>query len=446
MTEQQYKNIPIQTQIEDESDIHLIDLIYTIHKHRKFLIIFCLLVVVAVGVLSVLSPKTYEATAVVLPEEKENAGGAGELKAAFLEQFGLAGLGEATATPAEVFEAILKSRELAREVLRRYRFYYVEGVSEEKEEEFLDKFIEKVKVKKARNGPTISVTTMASNPFLAADLANTYVTELDRYNRNNTITAAQRLRQYIERRMKEAEKELEQAQDDLRKFQEKNKAISISKQAEATLAVLSELEAKRLALEVEKAAKQKFYKGPHMEIELLAAQMAAIRKNIDQLTYSEESKVPIEKEKGKVEFYIPLVRIPALNFEESQHLLKVKTKTGVVTMLNTQLEQAILDEARDMPTISVLDWANSLNKQIKPRFAFNIALSFIVAFFIGVFLIFATEFARRVKQDFQNTEKIDQIRESCNDSPVIITIKKGHIRVSQGEKTLAISESLKQDN
>ena len=68
--------------------------------------------VAAVAVISFLMPKTYEATAVVLPEEKESMSG-GELKAAFLEQFGLSGLGEGAATPAEVFEAILKSKELS---------------------------------------------------------------------------------------------------------------------------------------------------------------------------------------------------------------------------------------------------------------------------------------------------------------------------------------------
>ena len=132
MTKQQYTNVPIRMQQDEDSDIHLIDLIYPIYKRRKFLILFCLCVVAAIGVISVLMPKTYEATAVVLPEEKESMAG-GELKAAFLEQFGLVGLGEGAATPAEVFEAILKSKELAREVLKRYRYYYAAGISGEKE-------------------------------------------------------------------------------------------------------------------------------------------------------------------------------------------------------------------------------------------------------------------------------------------------------------------------
>ena len=67
---------------------------------------------------------------------------------------------------------------------------------------------------------------------------------------------------------------------------------------------------------MDKAAKEKFYKGPHIEIVDLTAQINAIQKNIDRLTYSQEEKVPIKKETGKVDFYIPLTKIPGLNYDE----------------------------------------------------------------------------------------------------------------------------------
>jgi uncharacterized protein involved in exopolysaccharide biosynthesis len=249
------------------------------------------------------------------------------------------------------------------------------------------------------------VSVQSHDPILAADLANTYIQELDKYNRTNTVSSAQRLRKYVEERLDAVNTELEQAQKDLRRFQEENKAISISKQAEATLKVLSELEAQRVAVEVQMAAKQKFYRGPHLEIEQLKAQMEAIQKNIDRLTYSKAPRVPVEEEKGKVEFYIPLTRIPALNFDESRLLLKVKAKTGVVTMLTTQLEQAKLDEARDMPTINVLDWAEPPERPIKPKLKLNILLSAVVSLFIGIFLVFLLEYTHRVGQDPETSPK-----------------------------------------
>ena len=393
----------------DEDEIRLIDLIYPIYKRRRFLILFCFVVVIAVAAITFTMPRTYEAIGVILPETKETGVGE-ELKAAFLEQFGVAGIMSSTGTPAEVFEAILKSQELAREVLNRYNYFRSNGVSRVHEHEAVKSFAASIKVSRSRKEPTLSVSVQDSSPHFAADIVNTYIIELDKYNRENALTSTKRLRRYIERRLEAAETELDEAQQDLRQFQEKHRAISISQQAEATLKVLSEMEAQRVALEVEKAAKEKFYTGPHIEIEQLKAQMEALQKNIDRLTYSEEEKVPVEREKGKVEFYIPLTRIPALNFDESKLLLKVKAKTGVVSMLTTQLEQARLEETKDMPTINVLDWARPPERPVKPKLKLNVILGFVVSLFIGIFLVFFLEFMERMDQDPETSSKWREIK------------------------------------
>ena len=387
----------------------MIPLIYPLYKHRKFLLCFCLIVVVAATGITYVMPKTYEATAVILPEAKETNMGK-ELKAAFLEQFGIAGIMSSAGTPAEVFEAMLKSRELARQVLRRYNYFDNRGVNHKGDEQVVKALTETIRVTRSRHEPTLSVSIQSSCPVFASDMANTYIIELDDYNRENTLTSTKRLRKYLEKRLEAADQELEDAQKDLRTFQEEHRAISISQQAEATLKVLSEMEAQRVALEVTKAAKEKFYTGPHIEIEQLKARMEALQKNIDRLTYSQEEKVPVEREKGKVEFYIPLTRIPALSFDESKLLLKVKAKINVVSMLITQLEQARLEETRDMPTINVLDWARPPKRPVKPNLRLNVILSFLVGLFFAVLMVFFLEFARRMTQDPETSSKWHEIK------------------------------------
>ena len=399
----------LQDQMDDE--INLIDLIYPIYKRRKFLIVFCLAITIAIGFVSILSSKTYEATAIILPESSDSSSGVGgELSAAFLEQFGVSGIGSSGTTSTEIFEAVLNSSELALDVLGRYNYFSVMGVKNRDANKTSRNFMDSVEITKSQDDPTISVSVQSDDPVLAADIANSYVKALDRYNLTNTFTSAQRLREYIEQRLEAADTELDQAQKELQEFQERNKAVSIEKQTEATLNVLADMEAQRVVLEVEKAAKEKFYKGPHREIEQLEAQMEALQKNIDRLTYSEEATVPIESEEGKVEFYIPLTRIPALNFDESRLQVKVKAKTGVITMLTTQLEQTKLDEAKDIPTINILEWAEPPEKPIKPKVKLNVVLGFIVSLFIGIFVIFLMEFAQRMDQDPETAPKWQEIK------------------------------------
>jgi uncharacterized protein involved in exopolysaccharide biosynthesis len=383
--------------IEDE--IKLVDLIYPIFKRRKFLVAFCIVSVVAVLIVSLLLKKTYEANAVLLLEVQQGSP-ASDLKAVFMEQFGITGLGGITGgSPSDAFLPVLKSKQVGMEVLKRINYFPLMGVGKIRVDRELAKFIGGIEVTKSKDTPTLSFTLSSDTPVLAADLANSYCVALDIFNLKDTTTSAGRLRKYVEERLEAANNELDKMQDELRKFQEKHHAISISRQAELTVTVLAELEAQRVALEVEMAAKEKFFSGPHPEIEQVKAKIEALQRNIDSLTYSKESVVPVEREKGKVEFYIPLTKIPGLNFEETKLLLQIKAKTGVVTMLTAQLEQAKLDEAKDMPTVNVLDWARPPVEPAKPKPLMNAAFSLFVSLFFGIFLIFVMEFLKRVDQD-----------------------------------------------
>ncbi len=394
----------------EDDEINLIDLIYPVYNRRKFLIKFCLIITILTGIISFFSEKVYEAKTVILPEAQEGGGSGIELKAAFLEQFGVSGLGGSSGTPSAVFEAVLKSNELAMEVLNRYDYYMLNGMKNADKLKTAKSIAEKINVSKSKDDPSISISMQSPDPIFVADIANSYVKALDNYNLTNSYTSARRLKEYIENRLKVAEDELDIAQKELRAFQEKNRAISISKQTEATLEVLAEMESQRVALEVAKAAKERFYKGPHIELEQLDAQINAINKNITRLTNSQEASVPIELENGKVEFYIPLTSIPALNYDESKLLLKVKAKTGVITMLTTQLEQAKLDEAKDMPTINTLEIAEPPQKAVKPKLKLNVILGFVVSLFLGIFIIFFMEFTKRLDNDPESAPKWLEIK------------------------------------
>jgi tyrosine-protein kinase Etk/Wzc len=397
---------------EMDDEINLIDLIYPIYKKRKFLIRFCLGIAIAVGIVSFFLPKTYEATAIILPATDESGASLSQgLASTFLEQFGMSGLiGNSSTDSSAMFEAVLKGNELAEEVLRRYDYLSIMGINKYGEKKTIKSFAGTVQVTKSKDDPSMSIAIQSHDPVFAANLVNSYVRELNKYNLNNSFTSTRYFREYIEQRMDEAERELDQAQAELREFQEKNSAISISQQAKATLNVLGEMQSKLITLEVDKAAKEKFYKGSHIQIEQLDAQMEALRKNIDQLTYSQEGSVAIEKEGGKIEFYIPLKSMPGLNFDESKMLLKVEAKTGVVTLLTTQLEQAKLDEAKDMPTINVLEWAYPPMTPVKPKLVLNVILSLVVGMFLGIFIVFFMEFIERMDQDPETMPKWMEIK------------------------------------
>jgi len=397
----------------DEDEIKVIDLIYPVFRRRKFLICFCIGIAILTGIISYFSTRIYEATAIILPVTDDSGSSITKgLASTFLEEFGISGLGSSSTSSAEVYQAFLKSTELTEGVLQRYDYFSMMGVSKNGRNNTIKSFADMVQVTNSKDDPSISVAVQSNDPIFAANLVNSYVKELNKYNLKNSFTSARYLREYLETRMEEADRELDQVQLELREFQEKYSAISISQQAEATLNVLGEMQSKVVGLEVDKAAKEKFYKGSHIQIEQINAQIEALQKNIDQLTYSPDSTVPIEREKGKIEFYIPLNSIPGLNFDEKKLLLKVQAKTSVITLLTTQLEQAKLNEAKDMPTITVLEWADTPTMPIKPNIKLNLALSLAVSLFLGIFVILLIEFFQRMDKDPETAPKWLEMKNS----------------------------------
>jgi tyrosine-protein kinase Etk/Wzc len=388
-------------QEEMDDEINLIDLVYPIYKRRGFLIRFCVVIAVLVGAISFFQQKIYQATATILPVSEQGSSGlTSSLAASALGQIGLSSLGlSGSSTTSKNFKAALKSNELADEVLKRYDYYSIMGITKKGQINSSKGIAGLINVTESKTDNTISISVQHQDPVFASDLVNSYVKALNAYNLNNNFTTAGNLRRYVEKRLEDANSELDQAQRDLRDFQEKNRAISITDQGQATLKVLSQLEAQRIALEVQKSAKERFYKGSYSDLEQLKSQIDALQKNIDQLTYSQEGSVPVKGDGGKIEFYIPLNSIPGLGFDESKLLLQVKAKTGVITLLTSQFEQAKLDEAKDIPTINILERSYPPDKAVKPKIAMNIILSIVVSLFLGIFIIFFMEFIQRMDQD-----------------------------------------------
>lgn len=241
-------------------------------------------------------------------------------------------------------------------------------------------------------GGLITIRVETDDPMAACDIANTYAFVLDEYLTENAVTSASRVRQFLERRLEETNAELEAAQLDLQRFQEQYGAISVDQQATATIELLSELEAQRVGLSVEKEADQERFSSAHSSVRSLQARIDALKETIDRLTYSREPKVAVQKD-GEVEFYVPLQMIPELSFEASRKLLTVKTKQEIVGLFGTRVEQAKIDEASNLPSISVLDLAR-VGVRVRPRWKLNLAVALGIGLLVGAFGAWGRHYGR----------------------------------------------------
>jgi len=163
-----------------EEEINLIDLWRVIWKYRLIITVIILVAVIATGIISFLLPKQYKATASLLPQIEMS-------KAAIAVPSEFAGLVKTQNPETDVVVALLKSETMRADIIKKFRleeFYKVKFY------ETALKQLESATEIKVSKENVVSVSVVSTEPQMAADIANFYVSNLENLNERLKITVA----------------------------------------------------------------------------------------------------------------------------------------------------------------------------------------------------------------------------------------------------------------
>jgi capsule polysaccharide export protein KpsE/RkpR len=338
--------------------------------------------VVIALVASLVLPKTYESTVSLLPqlESKESgtltallaASGAGGVA----QNLGI-GLPGLQTTPTDIFVAILKSRVMSDEVIKKFDLMsvYGERTMQDTREELADRV--RVAVSKEK---VIKVTVEATDAELAAEIANFYVGHLDRLNHTVTVSKASQNRAFIERRLVETKVGLVKGEEALRDFQTKNKTVAVEAQSKAMIEAAAMIQGQITAQEVQLEVLSSYLSQDNPEL-------SRVRSSIEQLT---KQLMLLESGKGGKgmlpgdRLHPAMITVPDLALQYGRLLRELKVQETLYALLTSQFEQAKITEARDTPTVQVLDPAIPADKPSKPRLLLNILVAAVAAFCLAL--------------------------------------------------------------
>lgn len=227
-----------------EEEISLVDLIKVLRKRRIYIVTIFILAVIGAYIFSKISPRVYSAKAVVLLPSEKSAG----ISAQLLQYLPITGVPGLTGGIGANYTAILKSRSAAEYVVKKLELEKEYGVNSlQKAISILQK---SMKIDDTKEN-TIEITAEAKSPRLAADIANTYISALKEITSKIVLSSAQREKLFLEKRLKETEKFLNEAESKLKAFQEKYKLISISDETKALIENMAELQAQKESTQIE---------------------------------------------------------------------------------------------------------------------------------------------------------------------------------------------------
>jgi uncharacterized protein involved in exopolysaccharide biosynthesis len=193
---------------QDGEDINIADYLRVISKRRRMIFWICAVTVIITAVISMLLPKMYAATVSVVPpidilqKESSIAGGLGAVKSSVLRR-----VMDATSI-SDMYVGILQSRSVADTLIERFdlgKVYKVKhGFSVVRRI-----LCERTSVKVGDEG-IVTITVEDGDPCRAANLANVYVEELDRRNKQLFVGQATNKKVFLENRLREIKQELSQ--------------------------------------------------------------------------------------------------------------------------------------------------------------------------------------------------------------------------------------------
>lgn len=382
--------LPERAEIQEaQEDVTLFDYWQVISKRIWPITAFCFVMVVTALVTSLLLPKIYESTATLLPQLESNNGfGLGALLASGAAGSAAQSLGislpGAPATPTDIFTAMLKSRIMADEVIRKF------GLMDRYEKKTMQdtrlalENATRVVVSKEK---VIKVAVEDKDPQLAADIANFYVANLDRLNQTLSVSKARENRKFIEQRLAETQGELVKVENALKEFQTQNRTVAIEAQSKAMIEAAATIQAQIMAQEVQLQVMGTYLSSDNPEVARIQSSLSELRKQLQIMESGkgEKNKLPGDRLRPAI------TSVPALALEYGRLARDLKIQETLYALLTSQYEQAKLTEARDTPTVQVLDPAVPAERKSRPKILLNVLIAGILSLLIGIFWAFIRE-------------------------------------------------------
>lgn len=208
----------------------------------------------------------------------------------------------------------------------------------------------------------ITIIVEDTDPRRARDLAQGYLDELNLLVTHTSTSSAHQERVFIERRLQKVKTDLEQAQQQMSEFSSTHGTVDIKEQGRAMVDAASKLQAQMILEQANLTSLRQIYGDGNVRVRATQARIGVLQ---SQLTKISGSSAPLPVgETGSDEqhstltgsdLYPPLRQLPRLAVPYANLYREVRVQETVFELLTQQYELARIQEAKDVPVVSVID-------------------------------------------------------------------------------------------
>lgn len=394
----------------ESSQVSVLDLL-TILAERKRLVFSVTAVFAIVAVIvSLILPKRYTATATILPPQQNTS-----LASALTAQLGsmggaglaaLAGGGSSIGlkNPNDMLVAMMKSRTVEDAMVQHFKLmqeYRAKYPSDARKA--LEHF---TKIDGSGKDGLIHISIEDSTPERAKELTNGYLDQFQNLSEHLAITEASQRRLFFERQLEDAKNNLANAEEEMKKTEQRTGLIQLDSQARALIESAASLRAQITSKEVQIKSLETFATDQNGQLVQAEQELESLRAQLAKLGGSEsDPDASLIVTKGQVS---------EAGVEYVRRLRDVKYYETIFDILARQFEIAKLDEAKEGALIQVVDTAVAPDKRSSPHRGLIVIIATVAGFFIGsTAAIFIAGF-ERLQDDVATREKFHMLRRAIS--------------------------------
>jgi len=364
----------------------MLPLLWLLWSRRRFVAGILVVGMTISLVVALCLPKEYQSTVRLMPPDSKT--GAMGLLAGLMSEGGAGiGLGDllGSKTPSALFINILQSRTVQDRIVDRFNLREV--YKAKYQEQARQTLAERTSISEDMKSGVITLSVLDRSPQRAAEIANAYVEELDRLSASLTTSAAHRERVFIEERLKQVKRELDDAAGQFSRFSSKTGAIDIKEQGKAIVGAAAQVRAEVAAAESELRGLQQVYTDNNVRVKALKARIAELRK---ELTKAESPKptTATDSDPARDSLGTSLQKLPLLSVPYADLYRRAQVQAAVYEVLTKQYELAKVQEAKEIPTVRVLDNGQVPERKSRPKRALVVIFGSAVSLLLAVFLVF----------------------------------------------------------
>ncbi|HDR00081.1 MAG TPA: hypothetical protein ENN51_07355 [candidate division WOR-3 bacterium] len=368
--------------------MNLPDALNALLRRRKFILLNVLVVAVLAAGVSLLLPQRFAATARVLPPpEDDPLGLTAQLSVGIGGQLGRLRAGMfGGGTASDLMVGILSSNTVMESVvvqcsvIQRYRVR--RGSLQEAVRE-----LGRMTGLSIGDEGIVTIVVEARRPEWAAEMANSYVSNLDAFLRSSNMSRGRNMRVFVERRLEEVAQALDSARESLTSYQVRHGLVAVDEQVKGAVTSYASLHSSLLerqaVLRVLESASS--FENPLMVS--ARAEVSALERYLDGMLGG--------KDRAGVAFGLKLDTLPVVVAEYLRRYAELVLLQETHTLLYQQYEHARIMEARDTPTITVLDHAVPPERRSFPKRLLIVLIASVFSLAVGSSYVLVEErFAR----------------------------------------------------